>query len=111
MEIKEEIVEKTPHDELVSARSVIEKMKRLLEDQDYLYLVGVQQEKLDTLVRSTFSAPQGLDNVITNIYNQGKAAGFQEAMSFGMVLKAGMEENVARLTFMENEEKDMNNGS
>lgn len=108
MEIKEEIVEKTPHDELVNARSVIEKMKRLLEDGDYLYLIGVQQEKLDNLVRSTFSAPQGLDTVVVNIYNQGKAAGFQEAMSFAMVLKAGMEENVVRLAFMENEEKDFN---
>lgn len=106
MNMKEEIIEETPHEELVRSRSVIEKMKRLLEDSDYMYLIGVQQTKLDSLVLSTFSAPQGLDNVITNIYNQGKAAGFQEAMSFAMTLKAGMEGNVEKLSFMETEEKE-----
>lgn len=110
MEQREEITEQTPHEELLASRSAVEKLKRLLEDQDYLYLIKIQQEKLDQLVLSTFSAPSGLDSVVTNIYNQGKAAGFQEAMSFAMTLKAGMEGNVEKLSFMEDETNETGKG-
>jgi hypothetical protein len=93
-------------EELALARSTIQKMDRLFDDMDFKFLHSMMQENLDNKVRSLLSPPRGLDGVVDMLFLQGKISGFQEAMSFAILLKNGAESTVAQLSYLDEEGKE-----
>jgi len=99
----EEVKETTHESELEEARSVFARIMRLHEDSDFRFLATMQQANLDEKVRTHFSSPSGLDDVIANIYNSGRIAGFQEAMFFSYGLINGAQATIAQLDHVKGE--------
>lgn len=98
---QEEIGEQTWEEELASSRSMIEKLKRLLDNTDFKFLNAHQQAKLDSMVLPIFGAPQGVDSELLNLYRRGQVAGFQEALNYLQLLLQGAQGTVDRLAPME----------
>lgn len=101
MKKQEEIVEQDVEEELASARSLREKLLRLFEDMDYITLMAHMQAHLDIIAASCFIPPSGLDSVVNGIYNQGKVAGYHDAMNYAKLLLQGAEGTIAQLEPLE----------
>lgn len=89
--------ERTQEQELLDAKSLIEKMNRLLEDSDYKHLNAALQQKLDNETLQVFGPPGGIDGELENIFKRGKVAGIYEAMNFPLLLLEGAKGTVAQL--------------
>jgi len=100
--------EPSQEEDLAIARSTIQKMDRLFEDEDFKFLHTQMQENLDNKVRSLLSPPNGLDGVVNTVHLQGKIAGFSEAMGFAALLKNGAEATVATLAYLDQREGEEN---
>lgn len=103
----EEISQETWEEELANSRSMIEKLNRLLGNEDFKFLNAHQQTKLDSLVMPIFTPPQGVDSELVNLYRRGHIAGFQEAMNYLQLLLQGAKGAVERLAPREPKKEDM----
>lgn len=100
----EETRELSQREQLNAARSLLEKMKRLIEDQDYLALCAHMQAKLDTKVQLVFFRPTNSDSELLNLYTRGEIAGWRDAMDFAKLLISGAESDVQMLEMLQEQE-------
>lgn len=102
----EEVVNATPEEQLTEARSVVEKMTRLLDDSDYKYLVQRLQEQINPRMHKVFVRPTGLDGLITTAYDNGEIAGLKIAQNFAEILKSGAEGTIELLSHIQLKEDE-----
>lgn len=97
MEQPKEQEELTQQQELNEAKSLVEKMKRLLDNNDYKVLMAHLQANLDSKTLACFGPPNGLDGVLDNVYKRGQVAGQYDAMNFAKLLLEGAEGTIDKL--------------
>lgn len=97
---------KSAREMLNEARGLIQRLNRLGQNSDFVFLTAQQQSFLDDTVNQTFLPPKGVDGVLDNLYRQGEVRGFQRAMNVITLLISGAEEIVAQYKHLDENEED-----
>lgn len=91
----------SPQQELATARSLIQKMKRLQDNHDYKVLVEFLTKQIDMRMHSAFIRPNGLDMVVGNLYDRGEIAGLKIAANFAQILIDGAQGTVSQFQHLD----------
>lgn len=98
--------EEDPRVQLNEARSAIEKMKRLLSNNDYRYVQAVIQNQIDARMHRILVRPEGVDDVQRKVYDSGELAGLKIASNFAQILLEGAQGTVVQYSHLIEEDEE-----
>lgn len=98
--------EEDPRVQLNEARSVIEKMRRLLNNGDYRYVQVIVQNQINARMHRMLVRPEGVDDVQRKVYDAGELAGLKIAANFAQILLEGAQGTVEQYRHLIEEDEE-----